>query len=385
MATSNVKVRIEAKNANVRKVLEELIRSEEGFHVQSTADTGRADLLVFELGVDTGKDFKLVESLFDLNAVGELFLVSKNFGPELLIKAMRSGAKEFFSQPIKKEEFIQALARYKERVGKTKTRETTKIGRIVEVIGSKGGVGTTTVAVNLAVSLVEKKNVQSVALVDMNMLYGEIPLFLEIKPSYHWGEITNNISRLDTTFLMNILSRHPTGVYVLPSPAYLNSHKPPTPRIMEHLLGLMQGMFDFVIVDGGQPLNETCLKIIELSDTVFLLSNLTLPCLTNTNKLLKSLHASGYPTKERVKIIINRYLKNSEISRKDAEVGIERKIYWTIPNDYRTTLSAINQGKPISQFSPKAAITQNFKKLAESLLNVEDKKVKRGWKLLGRG
>jgi pilus assembly protein CpaE len=235
------------------------------------------------------------------------------------------------------------------------------------------------------VCLAEKKSVKSVALVDTKILYGEIPLFLEIKPSYHWGEITDDISRLDTTFLMNILSRHSTGVYVLPSPAYLNSHKPPTPKTMEHLLALMQGMFDFVVVDGGQPLDETCLKIIELSDTVLLVSTLSLQCLANTNKLLKSLHALGYPTKNRLKVIINRYHKNSEISLRDAEAGIERKIYWTIPNDYRTSLSSINQGKPFSQSSSKTAIAKSINELAESLLKDEQKKVKMGWKLLRRG
>jgi DNA-binding NarL/FixJ family response regulator len=95
MAMADIKVKIEAKNADTRKVLPELIRSEEGFHLINPADTARADLIIFELGVDTEKDFKVIESLFDLNAVGELFLISKHLGPELLLKAMRSGAKEF--------------------------------------------------------------------------------------------------------------------------------------------------------------------------------------------------------------------------------------------------------------------------------------------------
>jgi pilus assembly protein CpaE len=184
---------------------------------------------------------------------------------------------------------------------------------------------------------------------------------------------------------MNILSRHSTGVYVLPSPAYLNSHKPATPKTMEHLLTLMQGMFDFIVVDGGQPLDETCLRVIELSDTVFLVSTLSLQCLANTNKLLKSLHALGYPTKNRLKVIINRYHKNTEISLRDAEAGIERKVFWTIPNDYRTSLSSINQGKPFSQSSSKTAIAKSMNGLAESLFKGEKKQVKRGWKLFRRG
>jgi pilus assembly protein CpaE len=154
---------------------------------------------------------------------------------------------------------------------------------------------------------------------------------------------------------------------------------------MEHLLALMQGMFDFIVVDGGQPLDETCLRVIELSDTVLLVSTLSLQCLANTNKLLKSLHALGYPTKNRLKVIINRYHKNTEISLRDAEAGIERKVFWTIPNDYRTSLSSINQGKPFSQSSSKTAIAKSINELAESLLKGEKKKAKSGWKLFRRG
>jgi pilus assembly protein CpaE len=385
MAVGKIKVKVETEKTNLRKALEQLIQSEEGFHIQNADDNTSVDLLVFELGDDIEKDFKLVHSLLDLDAVGELFLISKHSNPELLLRAMRCGAKEFFPQPIKEEEITRALKRYKARAEKTKIREPEKIGRIVDVIGSKGGVGTTTVAVNLAVSLAEGNNAQSVALIDMNTLYGEIPIFLELKKNYHWGEITNNISRMDTTFIMNILSRHSTGVYVLPSPAYLNSHKPPTPDVIEHLLGHMQKMFDFVVVDGGLPSNETCLKTIELSEVILLVATLTLPCLANTSKLLKSLYSMGYPTKERIKIIVNRYLKNSEISLKDAEAGIERKIFLTIPNDYRTTVSAINQGKPLSHFAPKAAITGSMKELANSLQKGPENQIKSGWKFLRRG
>ncbi len=102
------------------------------------------------------------------------------------------------------------------------------------MLGSKGGVGTTTVSVNLAVALSNSKR-HSVALLDMNTVFGEIPLFLEIQPKFHWGEITKNIDRLDDTFLMNVLSKHSSGVHILPSPAYLNGHQSPTPEIMERL------------------------------------------------------------------------------------------------------------------------------------------------------
>ena len=109
------------------------------------------------------------------------------------------------------------------------SRENFKDGTIVNVISSKGGVGTTTIAVNLAVSLAAEKNNPSVALIDMNLLFGDIPLFLEIEPKYNWSEITKNISRLDDIYLKNILSVDASGVCVLPSPSYVNDLDPETP------------------------------------------------------------------------------------------------------------------------------------------------------------
>jgi pilus assembly protein CpaE len=144
-------------------------------------------------------------------------------------------------------------------------------------------------------------------------------------------------------------------------------------------------MFDFVVIDGGQSLDETSLRILQMSNTVLLVSTLSLPCLTNTNKLLKSFDALGYPSRERTRVIINRYLAKSKISLKDAESSIKKKIFWTIPNDYRTTMSAINQGKPFCQSASKAAITKSMRGLAEALMKGKEKKKKGGWRFLKRG
>ena len=384
MLDNTVNVKVETKDPSLARELEDIVRSVEGFSIQRQHDAGRADLLIFELGADTEKDFQIVHSLLDVDAIGEVFYTSRDSDRAVLLQAMRTGAKEFFFQPIRKQEVTQALNNFRERSEKAKQKEAVKTGRIIELIGSKGGVGTTTVAVNLAVSLAQMKGAHSVALIDRNMLFGEVPLFLEITPNYHWGEVTKNISRLDQTFLMNILSRHSSGVYVLPSPAILNGHRMPTPEIMEHLLCLMQRMFDFVVIDGGQSLDETSLRILEMSDTVLLVSVLSLPCLANTKKLLKSFYGLGYLPDERIRVVINRHLKNPEVSLKDSEVAIDKKIFWTIPNDYRRTLSAINQGRPLCELASKAPITKSMRELAYALSEGRQKQQKRRWQFLKR-
>ena len=244
--------------------------------------------------------------------------------------------------------------------------------------------GTTTVAVNLAVAYSNRKQPLSVALLDMNTIFGEIPLFLEISPKFHWGEITKNIERLDNTFLMNVLTRHSSGVHVLPSPAYLNGHHQPTPSIMQRLLGLMRQLFDVVIIDGGQSLNDAALKGMQMSDAVLLVSTLSLPCLSNTNKLLRSFTDLGYIQKERIKVILNRYMKKNEIALEDAEAGIGQSVFFSIPNDYKTTMAAINSGKPLSELAPQSPIAGSIIELAEKLIPTEPGETKKRWSLFKR-
>lgn len=350
-----------------------------------SADSRSADLLIYELGESPKKDFEFVQSIIKSREVAAVFLTGDSVDPRLLMQAMRLGIKEYLHQPLDENEIRLALDLFKEQQRQNAVVPFTAVGKVVSVFGSKGGVGTTTVAVNLAVSLAKSKTPNRVALLDMNTLFGEIPLFLEMAPKFDWGEITKNIERLDDTFLSNILTQHRTGVKVLPSPAYLNGHVRPTPEIMTKLLGLMKRMFDFVVIDAGQSTNDTALKVLEISDTLLLISILSLPCLANTNKLLKSLTDLGYVAPDRIKVVLNRYIKKGEISLKDAEAGIGKELFFTIPNEYGATMAAINNGKPLIEVAPRSEITQSFLDLATSLSNprAEEEKKKKKSTLFG--
>jgi pilus assembly protein CpaE len=366
------------RGSNLIKKLAQTINAIGGFEIMGNEDTGQCDLLIYEIGESPQKGMEFIKSIIESGGSNEVFLVSESKDPDVLMQALRFGVKEFFVQPLNSEEVKQALERFRERRNPTAVNLKKKNGKIISIFGSKGGVGTTTTAVNLAVSLLQNDDKNAVALLDMNTLFGEIPLFLEMSPKFHWGEITKNIERLDHTFLSNILTHHNSGVQVLPSPAYLNGHIQPTPDIMSRLLGLMQQMFDYVIVDTGQSTNDTALKVLQISDTLLLVTILSLPCLANTNKLMKSFTNLGYVQPERIKVVLNRFMKKGDISLKDAENGIGTKLFWTIPNDFKTTMAAINNGKPLYQVAPRAAISKSFCEMA-TLLSTPKKEKQKKW------
>lgn len=371
MPENSVSVGLEIQNAKVKSELTEIISSMAGFRVMKFPDQKDCDIIVLEIGDDLEKEFKFIRSLQDSGSTKEVFLTSARSEPEILIRVLRAGAKEFFSQPLKREEIINAFDKSRERQVYAPSNDNgKKKGKIINVLGSKGGIGTTTISVNLALGLLASpnENQRSVALIDLNLLFGEVPLFLGLKPVFSWGEIVQNISRLDSTYLRSVIAKHDSGLHVLPSPTQFDGVNLANSEIIGRILQLMQKEYDYIVIDSGQSLDDMSLKVLELSDTVLINSILSLPCLINVKRLLETFWRMGYSSDEHIKVIINRYHKSSVISLKEAEQGIQRKIFWTVPNEYQLTMSAINQGKPLTAVSNKSEITRNIRNLATECL-----------------
>ena len=364
----------------LRNRIEELLGKVGGFVIQEGGGRKRPELLILELGRDIEKEFGLIDSLLNSGSVKEVFLLSSSTEQDLLLRALRSGAKEFFPLPVNDIEVKQALERFKQRRRSAGiSSEPAKAGKIITVVGSKGGVGATTLAVNLAVGLTKRKP-QSVALMDLNSVFGDIPVFMALKSSHHLGEIASNIDRLDPAFLTDHMSKHSTGVHVLPSQSYLNGNRPITPEGIDALIDLMQRMYDVIVIDSGQSLGQANLRAIEASDHVLLVSLLSLPCLSNANKIIHSFRNVGFTGEERVKVVVNRYMKSSSLTLEDAERSAGLKVFWTIPNDYQTTMSAINSGRTLSQIASKAAVTKCIEDLGDRLtVKPQERSEKGGW------
>lgn len=379
MELTTLKVRLDIRDNAVRQEFTRIVSSVEGFSTFGPKDTGTVDLLILQLGDRPEEEVKQVQQIVGSGLAAEVFLTSKIIKPEILIEAMRAGVKEFFPQPVNKEEVKRALLKLREQLQLTKKPPQKpeipkKQGRIINVIGSKGGVGTTTVAVNLATSLAEANREKMVALIDMNLLFGEIPLFLGIESAFDWMEVAKNISRIDSTYLLSVMSRHNTGVHVLPSPAKVLDEFRVTPQVIEALLVQMRTMFDYIVIDSGQVLDDISRTVLRLSDSLIIVTLLSLPCLINVKRLVDHFQKFGYPQDEDIQILVNRHHKRSMISLEDAEKSLKKRVLWHIPNDFQTTMSAINQGKPLTVLDSAAEITASFRELAALTTGKSQKK-----------
>lgn len=281
--------------------------------------------------------------------------------PEWILKLMRAGAVEYLLRPINQDELIQALT----KVGRfwfSKPPTDKKQGNIIAVYYPTGGVGVTTVAVNLAAGLASGSD--KVALVDLNLLTGDIATFLDVNPSYTLSSVTNNIARLDANFLMGVMTRHSSGPYVLTEPTELDDAINITPEQVSRLLQFLKGIFDYVVVDCGGQLAGCTMSILENANLILFTSVLSLPAIKTSKRYLAAMERKGI-RKDRLKLIVNRYLPKADIQVKDAERVLGYSVFTSLPNDYENIIASINKGVPLVRLLPRAPATKAFANLVE--------------------
>ena len=299
-----------------------------------------------------------------------ILVTSSSTDGNLILRTMRAGAKEFLTQPLKPEDIAAAL----QRVARQKhgSRPGNPQGcMVMTVIGATGGVGTTSLAVNLGCALAADKGNQ-VALVDLDLALGDADVFLDAIPEYTLTDVTQNVARLDLTLLKRSLTKHDSGLYLLPRPVQLEDARLVTPDDMTRVIGLLKATFTHLIIDTSKSFNALDMFALNQADMVLLVTQLDLPCLRNVVRLLMSFKDTA-ALDQKVKIIVNRVgYETGQISLKKAQETIGREIFWQIPNDYRVMVEVRNNGVPLLQQAPKAAITQSIGQLADALCGKHD-------------
>ncbi len=314
---------------------------------------------------DPQKGLELVRKLSTTSPDCAVLVISSSNDGSLILQALRSGAKEFLTQPVRIEDLLGALSRISERRfghGENKPRGC----QVIAVAGAIGGVGTTSLAVNLGCSLAKNEK-NSVALVDLDLCLGDADVFLDTIPDYTLVDVAQNVTRLDFTLLKRSLTKHASGLYLLPRPVQLEDIGLIAPDDLQRVIGLMKATFTHLVIDLSKGYTAIDMVALEMANHILLTTQLDLPCLRNVVRLMMSF-GSMEGIAEKVKIIINRVgLDSGQITQKKAEETIGKDIFWQLPNDFRTMIDARNNGVPLVDQAPKAAITHAIVDLARTL------------------
>ena len=291
----------------------------------------------------------------------KVLALSDNPSVDLIIEIMRAGAKEFVPIPIIKSEFFESVNKLLSEFNETKKTNNCKI---ISVFSNKGGIGKTSLATNLAHEL-SKITKENIALIDLNFQMGDITTFLDLKPSFNISYMLENLDKINETFLLSTLERYKkTSLYVLADPPYFKQADNIQPRQITKLFNTLKETFSYIIVDAEASFEGKNIAALDNSDLVLLVSVANLPALRNTQRCLELFEKLGYD-KEKVKIIINRYMENDEIKEADIEKVLSKKIYWKIPNNYFAIMTAINKGIPVSEINDSTNIARSYKDLAQ--------------------
>ncbi|MEX0715426.1 MAG: AAA family ATPase [Planctomycetaceae bacterium] len=326
----------------------------------------KPDIALVSLDADATRGLALIARIAHDMPNCSVLVVSSSQEGSLILQSMRNGAREFLSLPLRLEDFLAALDRIEHTRGGVAGEGRVRKSTLVTVAGVSGGVGCTSLAINLACTFARNEQ-NSVAVVDLDLALGDADVWLDIIPDYTIQDVAENITRLDYSLLKRSLTHHECGAFLLPRPVQMEDAAAITPDELRRVLALLKATFTHVVIDISKNYGALDMAAIGASDSVLLVTQLDLPCLRNVVRLMQFLdHTEGMADK--VKVVVNRLgLEDTQISLSKALETIGREIFWQIPNDYPSMVESRNNGVPLLMQAPKAKLTRSIEDLARHL------------------
>jgi len=331
------------------------------------------DVVLVDIPVDSPSAALRAIEMFHQEVPGcAIFAVGAMSQPQVIVNAMRAGAREYIERPTTTTELLEAFVRL--TAAQRKKPNEGQRGKVFTVINAKGGTGATTVAVNVALALQASHG--NVALVDLAPL-GHASLHLNLKPLFTVADAVRNLHRLDSSLLESFMTRHPDGLQLLAGTSTPGAVEPSSAEFAR-LFDMLVSHYRYVVVDASTRLDGATRLVCNLSECVLLVAHTDVASLWSAARVLQYLGESG--GRERVKLVLNRFRKIPGFSESDAESATGAKLLWKIPNQYFAVSSAIDRGIPVLQQN-HSEIARSFTGLAAALTQDEAESKRSSWSL----
>jgi len=301
--------------------------------------------LIVDLSSDPEGAIKAIEKV--KQAAPDLFVIASNFHAdgETVIACMRAGANEFLLQPLKRTEFRDALGRL-ERAPRSSAVTESKLGKVYTFIGTKGGVGATTLAVNFAAVLAQRK--LSTVAIDLDWIGNDVAMQLGASPQYTLMEVAENLERMDQALFEGFVTRDPLGFYLVGPPDALEQNAHFSDAMFRDFSAFLVEKYDAVVIDGGRAVsNEVVLAAAQVSAAVFLVIDQEFPSVRNAQRYITFLMRMGF-NQDQIKVVVNRYTKKINANMANLEQiqqTLNQAVFYGIPQS-PAVLAAINRARP---------------------------------------
>jgi Flp pilus assembly CpaE family ATPase len=316
------------------------------------------DVIIIDLDSYPEYALELVESIC-ANGLATVMVYSMKTDPDLLVRCMRAGAREFLTLPFAQSTMAEALIRAAARRPAVRTSKKAG-GRLLVFLGAKGGDGVTTLACNFAVALAQESS-KSTLLIDLDLPLGDAALNLGISADYSTVNALQNSGRLDSSFLSKLLVKHSSGVSVLAAPGKFPQFNAPHDAV-DRLISVARQDFDNVVVDMGSRLDLAGTSLFKDGSTVYLVIQASVAGLRNSNRVISQFFTTEIP---RLEIVINRFEpRGMGVAEDQITKALTRPVQWKIPNDYSavrrmqsTAVPLAMEDSPISRLIRQMART----------------------------
>ena len=369
-----------------------LLKGQPGIEVVGVASDGltavslareiRPDIVLLD-SLLAGANFRTAEQLGEHAPAAGVIVMSHDPDMSMMRAAMQAGARDFLPKPLRREDLVTSVRsvydlEVQQRASHPSPREETSAparrqGKIICVFSPKGGVGRTTVAVNLAIAL-RSLTGRRVALADCNLPFGDVGIAMNLVAKKTMADLLPSIAELSPEVMDSVLSTHESGVRVLLAPTRPELAELFSPDHLKRILEALREEHDYVVVDTWTSFHEVILAVFDLSSEIVLLTTLDMPAVKNIRMFLEVCEALKYP-KDHVLLVLNRSDSTGGLKVEDIEESIQHKVAANIISAGPLVTSSINRGVPFLMSDPDAPISHDIVNVARLLFHPADRTV----------
>lgn len=368
---NNIKMLLSFENR-----IEIIGEAENGEEALFVVQEARPDIVLMDINMPVMDGIRATEEISLSVPETTVIIISVQGEMEYVKKAMTAGAREFLSKPFNGDELATTIlktydleSRRKEKVSVPRQHEQIK-SKVITVFSTKGGVGKTTIASNLAVCTARSTK-KKVALLDLDLQFGDISIMLNVSVKNTISDLIKEIGQLDGSLMEDYLVTHFSGVKVLPAPIKPEYAEYITGNHVEKIINTLRESYHYVIVDTSANFHETALTSLDMSDRILFVSTLDLPTIKNVKAGLDVMETLHYP-KEKINIVLNKASEQYGIKYKDFENTLRHPISSYIPEDSPTVITSANKGFPFVMTRTETKVAKAIMDISRDIANDTD-------------